>query len=270
MGKTIAFINQKGGVGKTVTTASVGIGLARRGKKVLLVDNDPQANLTDSLGYKNPDTLDTTLCTLMEKFIDDTPPLPGEGILHQSEGVDLIPSNIELSGLEVALVNAMSRESVLRGTLSELKANYDYILIDCPPSLNMLTINAMTAADSLIIPCQADYLPAKGLAMLLKSANRVKKQLNPNLKIDGILLTMVDSRTKFNREMSELLRETYGGAVRVFATEIPASVHAKEMSAEGQSIFLYEPKGKVAAAYEQLVSEMLGTERKRASKQPTR
>ena len=256
MGKTIAFINQKGGVGKTATTVSVGIGLARSGKKVLLVDADPQGNLTDSLGFKNPDELETTLCTLMQKYIDDTPPLPGEGIIHQSEGVDLIPGNIELSGLEVSLVNAMSRESVLRAALADEKKNYDYILIDCPPSLNMLTINAMTAADSLIIPCQADYLPAKGLALLLKSANRVKKQLNPGLQIDGILLTMVDKRTNFNREMSELLRNAYGEAIKVYNTEIPFSVKAKEASADGKSIYLYDKNGKVAVAYHSFICDM--------------
>lgn len=185
MTKTIAVVNQKGGVGKSVTTASLGIGLTMRGKKVLIVDADPQASLTDSLGYKHPDELSPTLCTLMEKNMNDAPLLPGEGILHQSEGVDLIPSNIELAGLEITLVNAMSRETVLRSCLNDFKEDYAYILIDCPPTLGMLTINAMTAADSLIIPCQSEYLSAKGLEQLLKSANRVRRQLNPSLQIDG-------------------------------------------------------------------------------------
>ena len=270
MTKTIAVVNQKGGVGKSVTTACLGIGLAKRGKKVLILDADPQASLTDSLGYKHPDELSPTLCALMEKTINDTPLLPSEGILHQSEGVDLIPSNIELAGLEVTLVNAMSRETVLRSCLNEVKGDYTYVLIDCPPTLGMLTINAMTAADSLIIPCQSEYLSAKGLEQLLKSANRVRRQLNPGLQIDGILLTMVDNRTKFSREMSEMLRSTYGGALRVFSTEIPFSVRAKEMSAEGKSIYLHDPGGKVAAAYTALTDELLSLERKRARPQQER
>ena len=270
MTKTIAIVNQKGGTGKSTTAASLGIGLVMRGKKVLLVDDDPQASLTDSLGYKHPDKLDVTLCTLLEKDMDDTPLLPGEGVLHQSEGVDLIPSNIELSGMEVSLVNAMSRETVLRSYLSGVKRGYDYVLIDCPPTLGMLTINAMTAADSLIIPCQSEYLPAKGLQQLLKSARSVRRQLNPALRIDGILLTMVDSRTRFSREMSELLRTTYGGALRVFSTEIPFSVRAKEMSAEGKSIYLHDPHGKVAEAYSALTDEFLSLEKQRLRAQPER
>ena len=270
MSKTIAVVNQKGGVGKSVTTASLGIGLAKRGKKVLIVDADPQASLTDSLGYKHPDELNPTLCTLMEKNINDTPLLPGEGILHQSEGVDLIPSNIELAGLEVTLVNAMSRETVLRSCLSDIKSDYTHVIIDCPPTLGMLTGEATTAADGLGIPCQSEYLSAKGLEQLLKSANRVRKQLNPGLRIDGILLTMVDNRTRFNREMSELLRNTYGGALRVFSTEVPFSVRAKEMCAEGKSIYLHDPGGKVAAAYTALTEELLSLERKRTRSQPER
>ena len=175
--KTIALANQKGGVGKTTTAASLGIGLSRQGKKVLLIDADAQGNLTQMLGWSQPDELSPTLSTLMEKVIAEKPIAPGEGILHHPSGVHLVPANIELSALEVTLVNTMSRETVLRQYLSTVADRYDYALIDCMPSLGMLTINALTAADSVIIPVQAQYLPAKGLEQLLRTITRVKRQL---------------------------------------------------------------------------------------------
>ena len=200
--KTIALANQKGGVGKTTTAANLGIGLFRQGKKVLLIDADAQGNLTQMLGWQRPDELSPTLSTLMEKIITDKALIPGEGILHHHEGVHLMPANIELSSMEVTLVNTMSRETILRQYISTVKKDYDYIIIDCMPSLGMMTINALTAADSIIIPVQAHYLQAKGLEQLLKSVARVKKQLNPNLNIDGILLTMVDNRTNLQRTLA--------------------------------------------------------------------
>ena len=259
--KTIALANQKGGVGKTTTAASLGIGLSRQGKKVLLIDADAQGNLTQMLGWQRPDELSPTLSTLMEKVITDSEISPGEGILHHHEGVYLLPANIELSSMEVTLVNTMSRETILRQYLSTVKTDYDYAIIDCMPSLGMMTINALTAADSVIIPVQAHYLPAKGLEQLLKSVARVKRQLNPGLNIDGILLTMVDNRTNFAKEISTLIRNTYGG--RVFKTEIPHSIRAAEMSVEGKSIFEYDPHGKVAAAYTNLTQEVAGIEKQR-------
>ena len=251
--KTIALANQKGGVGKTTTAASLGIGLSRQGKKVLLIDADAQGNLTQMLGWSQPDELSPTLSTLMEKIIAEQPIAPGEGILTHSSGVHLVPANIELSALEVTLVNTMSRETVLRQYLSTVAGRYDYALIDCMPSLGMLTINALTAADSVIIPVQAQYLPAKGLEQLLRTITRVKRQLNPKLEVDGIVLTMVDSRTTLAREINALVRKTYGG--HVFASEIPRSIKAAEISVENKSIYDHDRSGKAALAYSGITGE---------------
>ena len=253
--KTIALANQKGGVGKTTTAASLGIGLSRQGKKVLLIDADAQGNLTQMLGWPQPDELSPTLSTLMEKIIAEQPITPGEGILHHQSGIHLVPANIELSALEVTLVNTMSRETVLRQYLSTVADRYDYALIDCMPSLGMLTINALTAADSVIIPVQAQYLPAKGLEQLLRTITRVKRQLNPKLEVDGIVLTMVDSRTTLAREINALVRKTYGG--HVFTSEIPRSIKAAEISVENKSIYDHDRSGKAALAYENLTREVL-------------
>ena len=254
--KTIALANQKGGVGKSTTAASLGIGLSRQGKKVLLIDADAQGNLTQLLGWAQPDELSPTLADLMGKIITDQPITPGEGILVHREGVHLLPANIELSAMEVTLVNTMSRETVLKQYLSSVSDQYDFALIDCMPSLGMLTINALTAADSVIIPVQADYLPARGLEQLLKTVARVKRQLNPKLEVDGILLTMVDNRTVFSREMCQKVRQNYG--TRVLMSEIPRSVRAAEISAVGKSIYEYDPNGKATQAYEKLTKEVLG------------
>lgn len=263
----MAVVNQKGGTGKTTTTENLGVGLAMEGKKVLVVDTDPQASLTISLGYPVPDELPVTLSDLMAKVMTEQHIEAGEGILHHPEGIDLIPSNIELSGLEVSLVNAMSRETILRQYLDMMKKNYDFILLDCMPSLGMLTVNALAAADTVLIPVQAQYLPAKGLEQLLQTINKVRRQINSKLKIEGILLTMVDNRTNYAKDISSLIRESYGGKLKVYKTDIPRSVRAEEISAEGKSIFKHDPKGKVADAYRVLTKEVLNNAEKRRKHQ---
>ena len=240
MCKVIAIANQKGGVGKTTTTSSLGIGLAKQGKKVLVIDADAQGSLTASLGFTEPDKLEVTLANVLEKVINDEEMEPGYGILNHGEGIDLMPGNIELSGMEVSLVNVMSRELVLRSYIEQVRDRYSYILIDCMPSLGMVTINAFACADSILIPVQAAYLPVKGLEQLIKTIGKV------------------DNRTNYARDITALLIETYGSKVRIFENSIPMSVRAAETSAEGISIYEHDPKGKVAGAYQSLTKEVLG------------
>lgn len=257
MGKITAICNQKGSVGKSVTAVNLGIGLAREGRRVLLVDVDAQGSLTASLGYRHPDQMENTLAAILGRIISDEPLTPGDGILHHEEGIDLMPANIELSGLEVTLVNTMSRETILREYLNGVRDRYDVILLDCCPSLGMLTINALAAADDVLIPMQAHYLSIKGMEQLIRTIANVKRKINPGLEIAGILITMADMWTNYSREIIELLRSTYGEELRIFNSIIPLSIRAAETSAEGRSIYLHDPAGKVSVAYAALTREVL-------------
>ena len=274
MCKVISVVNQKGGVGKTTTTVNVGIGLAREGKKVLLIDADPQGSLTASLGYEEPDDLRITLATIMMDVINEEEISLEDGILHHQENVDLLPANIELSALEVTMGNVMSREMIMKEYIDAIRCRYDYILIDCinqiqmlsifnncVPSLGMMTINALVSSDSVLIPVQAAYLPVKGLQQLIKTILTVKKRLNRKLAIEGILLTMVDFRTNYARDIASRVHTTYGSQIEVFENVIPMSVKAAETSAEGKSIYMHCPKGKVAEAYMKLTQEVLSNEK---------
>lgn len=256
MATVICLSNQKGGVGKSVTTGNLGIGLARSGKKVLLLDSDPQASLTISLGYQNPDKLSITLAEIMIEIMQENALPVSAGIIRHAEGVDLIPASIKLSGVEVSLVNAMSRETILRQYVEMVRNLYDYVLIDTQPSLGMLTVNALAASDSVVIPVQAEYLSARGLELLLRTIARVRRQINPALSIGGILLTMVDDRTNDAKEIQRLIRDAYGNQIHLYKG-IPRSVRAAETTKTGKSIYVHDPSGKLATAYETLTREVL-------------
>jgi len=257
MGKVILVGARKGGVGKTMTAASLGVGLARQGKKTLLIDSDSQYSLTVSLGVAEPEKLTTTLASVMTDIINEKDIDPTAGIIHHSEGVDLLPANNTLTGIELALVPLIGRETKLRQYIEKVKPLYDAIIIDTPPTLDLLTVNALAAADSVIIPIVPKYLDAKGLELLLKGVAQIKRQINPSLEIGGILLTMVDRRANFTREVISLIENAYGGNIRIFNEHIPHSVRAAESTAQGISIFSHDPNGKVAAAYAALTREVL-------------
>ena len=257
MAIVIAVANQKGGCSKTTVTANLGIGLAQAGKKVALIDADPQGSLTVSLGYQNPDNIHPTLATIMMGIINEEDFPADYGMLHHEEGVDLIPANMELSGLEVSLSNVMSREMILKEYVDSIRDSYDYILIDSMPSLGVMTINALVAADEVLIPVLAAYLPVVGLQMLIKTISVVKKRLNKKLNIKGILITMVDYRTNYAKDITAMIRESYGTSVGVLESFIPFSVKVAEASAEGVSIFRYAPKCKATQAFLNLTKEVL-------------
>ena len=260
--KVIAIANQKGGVGKTTTTFNLGVALKNQGKRVLVVDSDPQGDLTTYMGY-NESELKTTLAQLMESVIYDSQLDTRQAILKNNEGIDLIPSDLDLSATEAMLVNAMSREITIRTILSDVKKDYDYILIDCMPSLGMLTINALACSDKVIIPVQDHFLAAKGMGHLLKTVSRVKRTINPGLEVGGILLTLVNSRTNLSKETIQDLKETYGKAIKLYNSQIPLAVKTAESTSRGKSIFKYDKNSKVATAYEEFAKEVLADDRQR-------
>ncbi|PFG73353.1 ParA family protein [Tepidiforma thermophila] len=246
--RIVSLVNQKGGVGKTTTAVSLAVALARRGQRVLLVDLDPQANATSALGV---------LCSdrpgVYDAILDETP--IAECIARvEEEGVDLVPSSAELSGAEVELVPVLARERRLANALQPVREQYDWVLIDCPPSLGLLTINALTASDSVIIPVQCEYMALEGLSRLMETLELVRRNLNPGLSILGVILTMFDPRTRLAQQVVDEVR---GHFPQTFATIIPRSVRLSEAPSHGQSIFRYDPGGRSAAAYEAVASELL-------------
>ncbi len=262
MTKIIAISNQKGGVGKTTTTITLGAGLVQQGKEVLLIDFDPQGNMTSALGVKEPDELTNTISYLMDQELKSQPILMKDTIHKHNEGMDFIPCNINLASIDAKLVNTFSREKVLKRVLSRVKNKYDYILIDCLPTINLLNINALTAATDVIIPVQAEHLSIMGLRSLLDSVKRVKRELNRKLNIEGIVITMTDNRTNLSKIVEKTIRDNLGNSIHIFAESIPRSVRVAESSLAGCSVVQTDPHGKATKAYQSIVMEVLMNEEK--------
>ena len=248
---------QKGGVGKTTTTVNLAAALAEMGRRVLAVDLDPQGNLTQHAGL-DPDTITPTLYDALKAEVDGGTGDVRAAIYATREGFDLLPSQPELSLVEVALINTLSRERILAGLLDGVAANYDFILIDCNPSLGLLVINALTAADSVLIPIQTEYLAARGALMILSTIETIRrKRLNPRLTIEGILLTMADTRASLTRDIQQAVEQQYGGNIRIFSTVIRRSVRFAESAAAGRSLIAYDPRSAGANAYRAVAKEFL-------------
>ncbi len=256
----IAVVNQKGGVGKTTTSLNLGYSLVQEGKKVLLVDFDPQSSLTVCMGFAEPDDLKITVANLMRLEIADEKLPEQSNYLQHIKGMDLIPCSIELSAIEMELVTSMSREFVLRSILSEFEGQYDYIIIDCGPSLGMLTINALVACDSVMIPVTPEYLSAKGLELLLGNILRVKKKINPQLEISGIVFTRYNERYRLTKNIDAIIKDVYGSAVHIFETKIPNSVKVGESIEQGRAMAEHMTHHAVTEAYLKLAWEVISNE----------
>lgn len=254
----ICIANQKGGVGKTTTTAALAQGLSEHNLRILLIDWDPQGSLTVNFGF-NPDNLDLTTYDVLRGVMFDTgKPSIHESILHtEFPAIDIAPANIELSQSQLDLVEVNSRELMLKQMLEPVRHAYDYILVDCLPSLGLLTINALAAADKVLIPLQADFLAMKGLELLLHTIIEVKGKLNNDLEIMGILFTMTNPRTLHSREVIDVTKRAFGSIIRVFDATIPTSVRFKEAPAAGMSILTYASNSDGAAAYREFTEEVL-------------
>ena len=263
--KVISVANQKGGVGKSTSVYNLGAGLALNGKKVLLIDVDPQGDLTKMLGLRKPHDLPRTLGDAMKEVVLGKQPMEHTEVMQHFEGFDFVPGNRSLSAVEVGLVNVMSRETVLRQYVDSVKGGYDYVLLDCRPSLGMLVINALAASDYVLIPVQADYLAAEDMTELVGTVQQVKRQINPKLKIGGVFLTMAND-TNFRKDTVRAVKENFGKQLPVLNTVIPATVRLAEISTADKSIFRHEPGGKAAEAYGSLVKEVLEIGEKQRSR----
>ncbi|MDI3476500.1 MAG: chromosome partitioning protein [Thermoanaerobacterium sp.] len=251
MGKIIAIANQKGGVGKTTTTINLGYSLSASGKKVLCIDMDPQSNMTSGFGIDNS-SLD---CTTYNILIEERNIKEALITLNEMNGISIVPSSIQLAGAEIELVPMLSREFRLKNSLKDIKDDYDYILIDCPPSLGLLTINALTAADSVLVPIQCEYYALEGLTQLMNTINLIKKNINHSLEIEGVVLTMFNARTNLSIQVVDEVKKYFKG--KVYGTIIPRNIRLGEAPSFGKPISLYDPHSKGAEAYEELAKEMI-------------